>query len=64
VRAKLAQAKARLGGRGDAGAIVVVYAPLPAEGPAQSEALDDFTRNAAAALRPILAERLHGGHAR
>lgn len=63
-RAKLAQAKARLGGRGDAGAIVVVYAPLPAEGPAQSEALDDFTRKAAAALRPILAERLRGGHAR
>jgi exosortase A len=58
VRAKLAQLRERLLGHGDAGALVVVYAPIPAQGGARSAALDDLTREAAAALPAILGERL------
>lgn len=61
VEAKLLQVRARLMGRGDRGAIVVVYVVLPPEGPAVSAVLDDLTRDAAATLPGILARRLHGG---
>ncbi|HVO91162.1 MAG TPA: exosortase A [Casimicrobiaceae bacterium] len=58
VRAKLLQAAARLRGRGDSGAIVVVYAPLPADGEAVSPALDDLTRKTASLLPGVLSQRL------
>ncbi len=61
VRAKLLQARARLAGRGDAGAIVVVYAPLASDTAAPPVSLDDVTREAAAALRPMLAQRFRRG---
>jgi EpsI family protein len=57
IRAKIVQARARLRGRGDAGAIVVVYALLPDEA-TTSIALDDLTRQAAATLPGVLAHRL------
>jgi exosortase A len=68
VRAKLRQAMARLAGRGDAGAIVVVWTPLGAGDEAAADAagsavLDDLSRQAASALRPLLAARLRAGHA-
>jgi EpsI family protein len=63
VRAKLAQAHARLVRRGDAGAIVVLYALLPAQGDTSSVALDDLTREAASRLPRLLSERLHVGNA-
>ena len=52
--AKLAEVKAKLAGRGDAGAIVVVYTPLRED----PRALDEFSRDVAASLPRILAERL------
>ena len=58
LRAKLLQARARLLGRGDAGAIIVVYVPLPEEALPASAALDDLTRQAAASLPVLLAQRL------
>jgi exosortase A len=58
VRAKLGQAISRLRGAGDAGAIVVVYAPIPADGPPSSPALDDLARAAAASVPAWLGERL------
>lgn len=60
VRAKLAQVRERLSGHGDAGAIVVVYARAPGEGGASAPALDDLTREAAARLPALLADRLRG----
>jgi exosortase A len=62
VGAKLAQARERLLGRGDAGAIIVVYALLK-PGAGTSAELDDLTRQAAAAMPGILAERLRAGDA-
>jgi exosortase A len=59
MRAKLAQVQEKLRGRGDAGAIVVVYAVVPAESTAATAALDDLTRQAAAAMPGVLAQRLH-----
>jgi exosortase A len=56
-RAKLAQLRERLLGRGDSGAIVVVYGPL-SQGGADSAGVDDLTREVAAKLPGILAERL------
>jgi exosortase A len=61
VRAKLAQAYGRLKGRGDAGAIVVVYTLLPVEGRIESSGLDDLTRQTAAALPEVLSSRLRAG---
>lgn len=58
VLAKLAQLRAQLTGRGDAGALVVVYGEVPAEGAPVSPALDDFTAAAAASLPGILSQRL------
>jgi exosortase A len=62
VRAKLAQAASRLRGAGDAGASIVVFAPLPAEGEAASPAVDDLTRAAVEAVPAWLAQRVqtHG----
>jgi len=57
VRAKLLQARARLMGRGDAGALIVVMARAAGDDVPQ---LDRFTRAAADALGPVLAERLRG----
>jgi exosortase A len=61
VRAKIAQALARLRGVGDAGAIVVVYALVPAEGGPESAALDDLTRAAAKVIPGLLTNRLKAG---
>jgi exosortase A len=61
LRAKFVQARARLLGRGDAGAIIVLYARLPEEGEAASAALDDMTRDAMVALPAVLQARLRGG---
>jgi exosortase A len=63
VRAKFLQARARLLGRGDAGAIILVSARVPDEGPAQSPALDDFTGRVAESLPRILQERMRGAPA-
>lgn len=63
VRAKLLQARARLAGRGDAGAIVVAYALLSEDSDATPPALDDLTRAAVQGLPRIVTERL-GGDAR
>jgi EpsI family protein len=59
LRAKLLQARARLEGRGDAGAIVVVYATLTDESAPPPQVLDDLTRDAAVALSPLLERRFH-----
>ena len=61
IRAKLLQARARLLGRGDAGAIILVYASVPEEGQVASPALDDFTEQVRQYLPAILSERLSGG---
>ena len=58
IRAKLAQMLARLRGAGDAGAIIVVYTVLPADGKAASPAFDDLTRAAWTTLPHTLARRL------
>ena len=58
-RAKLLQARSRLLGRGDAGAIVVVYARIESDTAAVPAGLDDMTREAAVALKPLLAQQLH-----
>jgi exosortase A len=60
---KLAQARSRLRGQGDAGAIIVVYALLPSEGEPASPALDDFMRQAHKIFPRVLAERLKVGDA-
>lgn len=62
VQAKLLQALARLRGHGDTGAIIVVYAPLSAEGSPVSATLDDLTRQVAETLPEILARRLRAPH--
>jgi EpsI family protein len=64
VRAKVAQARSRLRGHGDMGAIIVVYALLPAEGNQASAAFDELTRHAVAALPTVLSNRLRAGDPR
>lgn len=64
VLAKLAQLGAELAGRGDAGALVVVHAEIPADGTPVSPALDDFTAVAAASLPGILSQRLRAADPR
>ena len=63
IRAKLLQLRARVSGRGDVGAIIVVYMPLVGDGDSAPPVLDELTRDAAATLEPLLAQRLRAGAA-
>lgn len=64
VRAKLLQVRARLLGHGDAGAIVVVEAPMPENASTPPRALDDLAAAAARDLPAVLRQRLAGNGVR